>query len=275
MNHPFAIAAAPGGFGYVADSGNHVIRQFFPTGDGIETFTPFLGTVAGSAGIAGSSDGTGTAARFSGPAGIAVLPDFTVFVSDTAANRIRRISPTGVVTSLTTSSVAGFGDGSAAAARFNGPTGLAVDRSGNLFIADTGNNVIRRLGTDGIVTTIAGTAGVAGFTDGRGTASTLNGPTALAFDASGNLYVADTGNNAIRQVAPSGLVTTMIGTGSAGHANGPGRTAMLSAPTGLAVDAAGRLVIADGGNRVVRLASPAAQPPAPVEPKPRRRAAQH
>jgi sugar lactone lactonase YvrE len=275
LNHPEAVAVAPGGFTYVADSANQTIREYFPTGDGIATFTPFLGTLAGSAGSSGSKDGQGAAARFDAPGGIAVMPDFTVFVSDTGANRIRRISVAGAVTSLTTSTVAGFADGSATGARFNGPTGLAVDSSGNLFIADTENHIIRRLGTDGNVTTIAGTPTIAGFSDGRGAAATFNRPTALALDALGNLYVADTGNDAIRMVAPSGLVTTMIGTGRPGHVNGPGRAAMLDTPTGLAVDAAGRLLIADAGNRVLRVATAAPQPSVPAVPQPRRRAAQH
>jgi sugar lactone lactonase YvrE len=275
MNHPEAIAVAPGGFAYIADSANDVIRQYFPNGDGITYFTAYLGTIAGSAGAAGSQDGQGTAARFNGPAGVAVMPDFTVFVSDTMANRIRRISSAGVVASLTDSSIAGFRDGNAADARFNRPTGLAVDHSGNLLIADTGNHVIRRLGTDGNVTTIAGTPGVAGFSDGRGGGAMFNQPTTLTIDAFGNLYVADTGNHAIRLIAPSGLVTTMIGTGSPGYQSGPGRTAMLNMPTGLAIDTEGRLLIADGGNRVVRVATPAAQPASPTESKPRRRAAAH
>jgi hypothetical protein len=277
MNHPEAIAVAPGGFGYFADSANDTIRQYFPTGDGIQTFIPAVATVAGSAGQSGSTDGQGPAARFNEPAGIAVTPDFTLYVSDTGANRIRKISSDGTVTSLTGSSTAGFSDGNATDARFNGPTGIAVDQSGNIFIADTENDVIRRLAADGSVVTIAGSPGMAGFSDGRGGAALFNQPTALALDASGNLYVADTGNDAIRQVAPSGLVTTMIGTGSAGHENGAGRAAMLNVPTGLAVDAAGRLIIADGGNHVVRVATPTAQPAPPVDntPRPRRRAAQH
>lgn len=277
MNHPEAIAVAPGGFGYFADSANDTIRQYFPTGDGIQTFISAVATVAGSAGASESKDGQGSAARFDEPAGIAVTPDFTVYVSDTGANRIRKISSTGAVTSLTESSTAGFSDGNVADARFNQPTGIAVDQSGNIFIADTENHVIRRLAADGSVITIAGSPGVAGFSDGRGGAALFNRPTALAFDASGNLYVADTGNDAIRQVAPSGLVTTMIGTGAGGHENGAGRAAMLNVPTGLAVDAAGRLIIADGGNHVVRVATLAAQPPPPIDntPKPRRRAAQH
>ncbi|HJT17289.1 MAG TPA: hypothetical protein VJ853_07870, partial [Thermoanaerobaculia bacterium] len=126
---------------------------------------------------------------------------------------------------------------------FHAPSGIAIDASGNVFVADATDNVIRKIAQDGTVTTYAGAAGEPGFSDGVSALAHFNQPAALAFDALGNLYVADAGNNAIRRIAPSTLVTTVVPPGT------------LNAPTGIAFDNDGRLLIADSGNRVLRIAT--------------------
>jgi uncharacterized repeat protein (TIGR01451 family) len=273
LNHPRALAVgAGGGTVYIADTDNQLIRVLYPTGNGI-FFGPFMATLAGSPGQQGTTDATAEKARFTTPAGIAVSPTYTIYVGDAGTDRIRRLTHTSpdVHSVAGTASTAGANDGPANTATFNGPTGVAIDASGNIFVADTGNDLIRRIGTDGMVTTVAGAPGAPGFVDGIGSAARFDHPASLAFDALGNLYVADTGNNAIRRVAPSHLVSTLIGTGAPGHKNGVGTTAMLSAPGGIAFDPSGLLYIADSGNNVIRVATAIA--PAPSQP--RRRAARH
>jgi sugar lactone lactonase YvrE len=266
MNHPAAFTVSAGGYVYIADTGNELIRQFYPTGNGI-VFGPFLVSVAGTAGAAGTTDGVANNARFMSPAGIVVTKDYTLYIADTGENRIRKIgSGDNVIECAGVAATPGAADGPATSAEFNAPTGLAFDAAGDLYVADTNNNVVRRIGTDGSVTTVAGAPGIAGFADGLSVAARFNHPTGLAFDSLGNLYVADSGNHAIRRIAPSTLVTTVIGNGAAGHANGDGLSAQLNDPTGLAFDGTGRLFIADSGNRVIRMAvagTPAIPPPPP------------
>jgi sugar lactone lactonase YvrE len=276
LNHPRALTVGAGGDAvYIADTDNQLIRVLYPSGNGIY-FGPFMATLAGSPGQQGTVDGVAEKARFTAPAGIAVTPNYTIYVGDTGTDRIRRLTqglPVNVNSIAGIAAAKGTNDGPAAAAQFNGPTGVALDANGNIFVSDTENDVIRRIGTDGFVTTVAGAPGAAGFIDGAGAAARFNRPTSLAFDLLGNLYVADTGNHAIRRIAPSHLVSTLIGTGVAGHKNGAGTTAMLSSPTGLAFDASGLLYIADTGNNVIRVAT--TTPPAPSAPIPRRRAVTH
>ena len=276
LNHPGALAvSASGDVVYIADTGNHVIRVLYTTGNGI-FFGPLMATLAGSAGQQGTTDASADNARFTAPDGIALTSNYTIYVGDTGTDRIRRLNPgfPVMVNSVAgTVSAAGATDGPASTARFNGPTGVAVDAAGNVFVADTENNLIRRLGVDGLVTTVAGAPGAAGFVDGIGSVARFDHPRALAFDSLGNLYVADTGNHAIRRIAPSHLVSTIIGTGAAGHRNGVGLVAMLSSPSGVAFDPSGRLYIADTGNSVIRVATTAA--PEPSVAPPRRRAVSH
>jgi uncharacterized repeat protein (TIGR01451 family) len=247
MNHPRGIAVTTGGYAYVADSENQIVRQYLPTGNGIY-FGPMLVTIAGSPGAAGTSDGVGTSAHFNGLAGIAVTPSSTIFVADTANHCVRKTDPltSNVVTVAGSAGNAGNVDGPRGAARFNAPTGLAVDTAGNVFVADTGNHTIRKIAPDGTVTTIAGLD------------AQFNAPAGLALDALGNLYVADSGNHTIRRIAPSGFVTTVAG-GAPGHENGDGVSARFNAPTSIAIDPAGRLFIADRDNHVIRLATPVPQ----------------
>ena len=164
-------------------------------------------TLAGSAGFIGSADGTGSAARFYYPHGVAVDSSGNVYVVDTFNNTIRKVTPGGVVTTLAgTDLVDGFADGTGSAARFNYPYGVAVDSSGNVYVTDSNNNTIRKVTPGGVVTTLAGTVGVIGFADGTGSAAQFANPSSVAVDSNGNVYVADTDNNTIRKV--------VIGTGN-------------------------------------------------------------
>jgi DNA-binding beta-propeller fold protein YncE len=277
LNHPRALTVSPdGNYIYIADTDNDEIRLFNPKGNGIY-FGPIITTLAGSAGAQGTADGDSSHARFTAPGGIAMTANYTLYVGDSGTDRVRQLvqgfpalvsSVAGVATS------AGTNDGPASTAQFNAPTGVATDSAGNLFIADTGNDIIRRVGTDGIVSTVAGVAGAPGFADGVGSAARFNAPTSLVFDSLGNLFVADTGNHAIRRIAPSYLVSTVIGTGTPGHQNGAGTASQLNSPRGLAFDGSGTLLyVADTGNNVIRVASTKA--PTVTAAPPRRRAVMH
>jgi uncharacterized repeat protein (TIGR01451 family) len=276
FNHPHALTVGAGGASvYIADTDNQTIRVLYPTGNGIY-FGPIMTSLAGSPGQQGTTDAADEKARFTSPAGIALTPNYTIYVGDTGTDRVRRLSqgsPVNVTSVAGTAVTAGSNDGPANTATFDGPTGVAIDAGGNIFVADTGNDLIRRVGTDGVVTTVAGVSGAAGFVDGIGSAARFDHPTSLAFDPLGNLYVVDTGNHAIRRIAPSHLVTTMIGTGAPGHKNGLGTTALLSSPGGIAFDPSGVLYIADTGNNVIRVATTTA--PVYSAPLPRRRAVAH
>ncbi|MCX6950586.1 MAG: hypothetical protein NTV51_00115, partial [Verrucomicrobia bacterium] len=189
---------------YVADTLNQVIRKITP--EGVVT------TLAGAAGTSGSVDGTGAAAQFSSPYGVAVDSSGNVFVADAGNNTIRKITPAGVVTTLAgrDGSNAGYADGVGGNARFNNPSGIATDSAGNLYVSDTNNHIIRKIvAASGAVTTVAGSATNKGSSDGIATAARFSGPTGLAVDSSGNLYVADTGNATIRKVAAGGVVSTI------------------------------------------------------------------
>lgn len=215
---------------------------------------PFeLTTLAGAAG-SGYADATGGDARFADPRGLVTNALGEVFVCDRDNHRIRRISPSGVVTTLAGSGVAGFANSSnGSAARFDHPSGLAIDLAGNLYVADTWNHRIRRIAVSGEVTTWAG-SGAAGHADGAAGSARFLYPEALAIDSAGNLYVADTGNHRIRRVdALTGAVTTLAGSGRDGFGDGDAAEAQFSLPAGIALDAAGRVLVADTGNHRVRL----------------------
>jgi sugar lactone lactonase YvrE len=216
---------------YVADTNNHTIRKITPA-DGVVT------TLAGLAGVHGSADGTGSA-QFYSPGGVAVDGTGNVYVADTDNDTIRKVTPAGVVTTLAGSAgVQGNADGTGSAARFNSPDGVAVDDAGYVYVADTANHTIRKITpVDGVVTTLAGAAGVPGSADGTGSDARFNSPGGVAVDDAGNVYVADTDNHTIRKITPAGVVTTLAGAaGALGSANGPGGDARFNRPTGLAVD---------------------------------------
>ena len=212
-------------------------------------------TLAGS-GVAGYADGTGSAAQFNSPSGVAVDSAGTVYIADSYNNSIRKITPAGVVTTLAGSGTYGFADGTGTAARFDHPFGVAVDSSGTVYITDSYNNSIRKITPAGVVTTLAG-SGAYGFTDGTGSAAQFNSPSGVAVDSSGTVYVADQFNHRIRKITPAGVVTTLAGSGTAGFADGTGSAAQFNYPTGVAVDSAGTVYVADVNNQRIRKITPA------------------
>ena len=199
-------------------------------------------TIAGD-GIAGVRDDDAAVARFSDPFGVAIAGDGTIYVSDAGdAQRIRRLSLGGVVSTLA-GGERGFSDGAGAAARFNTPSGIALDPAGNLFVADTGNNAIRRIAPDGTVSTVAGD-GTTGYRDGPGAQARFNGPVGVAVDGRGRIVVADTYNDRVRAIEPDGTVVTLAG------------PAALNTPSGVAVGAGGTIYVADTGDGAIRTIAP-------------------
>ena len=209
------------------------------------TIVPGLAVFAGVPSGIGTADGTGAAARFNEPAGVAVHGAGNIFVVDNWNHTIRKITPSGVVTTLAgTANISGSADGGAAAARFYYPSGVAVDGAGNLFVADSANFTIRKITPNGVVTTLAGSAGLLGSADGTGAAARFDSPCGLAVDGAGNVFVAD--NYTIRKITPSGGVTTLAGLAdSQGSADGTGAAARFNGPSGVAVDGAGNLFVRD------------------------------
>lgn len=236
---PFGIAVNWVGNIYVADTGNSTIREIgAPVG--------LVTTWAGSAGQPGSADGWGRNARFRNPWSVAVDNKYgagaDVFVADMSNNTIRKTAAGTAVTTLAGQpGKSGSADGVGSEALFNDPFGVAVDNSDNVYVSDTGNNTIRKITPDGVVTTLAGLAGHAGNADGSGSEARLSNPQGLAADGAGNIYVADTGNNLIRKITPAGKVTTL----AAGNIQ-------FKNPGGVAVDEAGNVYVADTGNECVR-----------------------
>ncbi len=248
FRQPTGVALDANGNVYVADTGNHLIRKITPTGN--------VTTLAGGGGNywtgAGAGDGLGKAASFTQPSGVAVDSNGNVYVADTGNHLIRKITDTGKVTTLAGSETGGNVDGIGFAARFYRPTAIAVDERGNLYVADTKNNLIRKITPDGNVTTLARDRETSGFSDGMGENESFNNPHAIAVDKLGNVYVADTFNNRIRKITTDGHVTTLAGTGETGYADGIGSDARFTYPEGVAVDMNGNVYVADSGNNRIR-----------------------
>jgi DNA-binding beta-propeller fold protein YncE len=286
FDDPYGVAVDAQGNVFIADAGdNNRIRRMGADGN--------VTTLAGAA--EGFVDGMGSAARFDTPSGLAIDGAGNLYVADTGNHAIRKVTTEGVVTTLAGDGIAGFRDGPASQARFNAPIGVAADAVGNVYVADTYNDRIRRIGIDGVVSTVAG-GERPGYQDGPGETARFDTPTALARDALGNLWVADLRNNAIRKVSPLGEVTTLVHTapddagvdvlrrplaiavthdgllyvgemargrvlqfarsGQAHVLTGTESQTRLSRPAGLAVDEAGNLHVADAGShRVHRIVS--------------------
>ena len=244
FNAPSSLAVDASGDVYVADSGNNCIRKI--TAGGV------VSLVAGSGDpfdVFNSNDGVGAGAGFYMPSGIAFAPDGSLLVADFGNGAIRRITlPGGAVTTLIPSGT------------IQQPTGLVVAADGTFYVSDQSYHQVWRVTTYNTATLLAGNAiGVPGFADGVGTAASFNFPRGLALAANGNLYVADAGNHALRQITPDGTVSTVAGLGGTSgpaSANGFGTTARFNEPSALAFAAEGSLYVADMGNLAMRLASP-------------------
>jgi sugar lactone lactonase YvrE len=194
FNFPVGIATDGAGNVYVADTNNGTIRKI--TSAGVVT------TLAGTGGNVGSADGTGAAASFSSPRGVAVDRAGNVYVADTYNHTIRKITPGGVASTLAeTAGNVGSADGKGAAASFKFPVGVATDGAGNVYVADTDNDTIRKITPVGVETTLTGTAGKAGNANGTGAEASFDSPGGVATDSTGNIYVADTVNNTIRKIS--------------------------------------------------------------------------
>ncbi len=249
FNSPSGVAVDNNGNVYVADSLNYTIRKVSSSGA--------VTTLAGLAGNPGSIDGTGSGARFYYPAGLTRDGSGNLYTSDYKNNTVRKITSAGVVTTVAgLAGVQGSNDGTGSNARFSLPDGIAVGADGNVYVADSGNHIIRRVTTAGVVTTLAGLAGNQGSIDGNGGDARFRGPEGIAADSAGNLYVADTLNWIIRKIDTSANVTTLAGLAGAGSADGIGSQARFYGPTGVAVDKNGIVYVVDQMNDTVRKISP-------------------
>lgn len=230
----------------IKDSGNCKIRKI--SQEGVVT------TFAGS-GYWGSTDGTGTNASFYCPEGIAVDASGNVYIADVYNNKIRKITPAGVVTTFAGSGSNNNTDGIGTNASFYLPAGIAIDSSGSLFVTSRSSHVIWKITRAGVVTIFAGSS-AGGNTDGTGTSASFFSLSGIAIDSSGNLYVTDKGNSNIRKITSAGIVTTFAGSGAWGNTDGIGTSASFMWPEGIAVDISGNVYIADTGNYNIRKITP-------------------
>ena len=251
IKNPSGIAVDGSGDVLFADMGNNRIRMINPAG--------IITTVAGTGKPGYSGDGSAAAlASINHAEGVAIDAKGNIYISDTGNNRVRIISPAGIITTIAGTGRPGYGGdgGPATSARLNRPAGVAVDSSGRIYIADCYNQRVRVIDTSGTITTLAGTgkAGYAGD-EGPATSARLNFPSGVAVDASGNVYISDWHNQRVRMVDASGTINTLAGTGKAGF-SGDGSaagSAMLNYPFGVAVDASGDVFVADSKNNRVRM----------------------
>jgi len=240
FSDPFGAVADAHGNVFVAEGGaSHRIRRIGPDG--------MVSTFAG--GSAGFADGRGGAAAFDTPSALAIDRLGNLYVADTGNNAIRKVAPDGSVSTLAGGGAPGDADGIGRAARFNGPLGVAVDRDGIVWVADTYNDRIRRIGRDGGVTTVAGGT-VPGSQDGIGGAAGFDTPSAIVAGKDGVLYVADTGNDAIRRIGKDGAVSTLAP--PPGAAGAVGQAALLRRPVALALTHDGWLYAGGAGGRIVQ-----------------------
>ena len=240
FNSPTGIAIDSNNNLYVADTGNHIIRKITPAGN--------VTTIAGS-GVAGNTDGTGTSAKFSAPRGIAIDNNDNLYVTDYNNHRIRKITPTGIVTTFAGSSN-GQIDGQGTAAKFSYPSGITIDGNGNLYVTDI--NTIKVISPTGYVSTLSGNYAY-DYIDGVGTSARFNMPLAIFADNNGDLLISDSNNNRIRKLTINGgVVTTFAGNGTAGDVNGTALNSSFFTPYGITKNSTGDIFIADYFNSKIK-----------------------
>lgn len=242
LNFPSAIARHPNGLIYIADTNNHRIRVMNAAGD--------VSTIVGT-GMPGFHDGNPVVAQFDRPRGIAIAQNGTIYIADSVNHRIRKISEDGRVSTIAGNGSPGFVNGKQNQSQLNFPTALAFSAQGDLLIADTFNHSIRKLSSNGELSTLAGN-GQEGFKDGAPESAEFRYPRGLAVGKKGELYIADTNNNRIRELTPEGRVITLAGTGTADFMDGGAAVARFNAPVGIAVDDEGTLYVADSKNHRIR-----------------------
>jgi trimeric autotransporter adhesin len=254
LNTPIAVALDSSGNLYIADSANQRIRK-------VTKSTGKISTIAGNGTVQYTGDGgAATSATFNTPYGVAVDSAGNVYIADFLNHAVRKVNTSGTISTVAGTGIFGFsGDGGPGTnAQLNRPFGLAVDSAGNLFIADSNNYCIRKLDTNGNISTVAGVATSLGFSGdgGPATSAKMSSPYGVAVDKAGNLYIADSGNNRIRKVS-NGIITTIAGAGPAGYSGDGGSavSARLNRPFGVSVDSAGNVFVSDYGNYRVRLVS--------------------
>jgi len=225
----------------ITDRTNNLIRKVTTAG----VVTTFAGT-----GDKGYNDGPAASAMFSFPWKSAVDEQGNIYVADRDNHKVRKITPDGTVSTLA-GSTSGYADGVGTAAKFNQPLDVAVDKDGNVYVADNNNHRIRKIAPDGTVTTLAGS--ISGYADGNGAAASFANPSGIDVDADGNVYVADRLNHRIRKITPAGVVTTLAGAGGPGSVDGEPANAKFNQPYGVAINASGMIAVADLSNNQVRL----------------------
>ena len=216
-----------------------------------------VSTLVGTS-VGGAANGNSATATLNGPTSVAIDAANTgsILISDYNNHLIRIVTPSGMVSTLAGSGTASFANGQGAAASFNYPVGVAVEFAGTVLVGDRSNNRIRAVTPGGAVSTLAGSGAATPFSDGQGAAATFSSPYGVALDSAGTLYVADWGNQKVRKVTLGGAVSTLAGTGAMGAANGAGAAATFNGLTGVAVDAAGNVLVADRDNHLIRRVSP-------------------
>lgn len=239
---PSGLTTDASGNIYVTDFENCIVRKITASGE--------VSSLAGQP-FPGYVNEVGNAAKFYGPNGVVADADGNLYVCDEGNHCIRMVTPGGEVSTYAGNGIPGMIDGDVTQARFHAPSGIAIDKEGNLYIADQGNNSIRKITPQRFVITLAGN-GEASYADGTGSAARFYRPTGVATDANGTIYVADLFNHRIRKVTAEGVVTTLAGTGATGYTNGAGTEAMFRYPAGLALDAQGNIYVADSENHSIR-----------------------
>ena len=264
INGPDTVILDAKGNMYIADTANYVVRLVTPTGSAISTYA---GENSAGPGFTGDG-GQANVAQLYGPAGLAMDSGGNLYISDNRNNRIRKVTTAGIITTVvnSTGDVGFAGDGGVALqAHLNGPRGLFIDSSGALYIADSASNMIRKV-VAGTISLVAGsTSGLPGVgAEGvQATTALLRGPTSVAVETCGNVYIADTTNSRIRMVTPNGIINTIAGGNGAFYSGdgGPALSAQLNFPSGVGVDSKGNVYVADTQNHVIRLLTPTSAPP--------------